>query len=345
MEKAFKFCHPVPGVPTPVRITDERTPPKTDCPRPRSGRIIPNVKNIPITLPFFTAAIAGVSIASATPLTLQVDGANSAVTLSGTVQAVGASVPLQAQGANSLVANYSGAIPVDVTNGKIQFLGGSTLAALQPNDWQPGVGGVSGTAKASYAAKASISVLIFTANALAASRNVALDTTSAGLPITAGTFAADAVNFTFPTAAQAALDFSTTGAVSIHGSQSLSGLLVNNVGNVGTWTGASGAEILTLQVNCTFTGTTLATDGTPVTFHLAFNGQIVAKNAGTPEVPNVAFTLPQTSGAPLTLNWSKTFKLQRATILSPSNWKDVLVDPPYSVTPTQPGEFFQVISR
>jgi len=303
------------------------------------------VKTLPSAISFFTAAASLGPIASAAPLSLQVDSANSAITLSGTVEAVGSVVPLQPQGANSLIANYSGTIPVDVTAGKIQFLSGATLSALQPNDWQPGLAGAAGTAKASYAAKASITVVVFTANALAATRNVLFDTTSTALPVTAGNFSADAINFKFPDTAKAALDFKTSGAVSIQGTQPLSGILVNKVGNVGTFTGAAGAETLTVHVDSTFVANATATDGTPITFRLAFKGQIVAKNTGAPEVPAVAFTLPKAPGAPLILNWSKTFKLQRATTISPSNWKDVVVDPPYNVTPTQPGEFFQVISR
>jgi len=290
-------------------------------------------------------ALASTLGAFAEVLQLQVDPAKSAITLSGTVEISGTVVPLQEQGANSLVANYTGTIPVDVTAGNIRFISGATLQALEPNDWRPGLGGVDGVAKASYAAKASVTIFIFSVNAFAASRNVVLDASSVSLPLTAGKFRGVDIDFKFADTANSTLDFQASGFVSAKGTKLLSGILTNRVASMGSFEGPAGDEALTIPVDATFGFEAASDEGIVVKFQLAFKGQIVAKRAAVVEEPRVAFALPATPGGPISLNWSKSYKLQRATSLSPVNWTDVVADSPINIPPIQPGEYFRVVKK
>lgn len=162
----------------------------------------------------FMAALAWTSSGSvlAETLDLLLDSENSAITISGTAEISGISVPLTEQGTNSLVAKFAGNIPVEVAGGNIRFPGGAAIRALEPNDWKPGVGGAAGTAKASYGAKANATIIIFTVNTFAASRNLVFDATSANLPLTSGQFPGGSIDFKFTDTANTTLDFAASGA-------------------------------------------------------------------------------------------------------------------------------------
>jgi len=295
----------------------------------------------------FTAALAWTSSGSvlAETLNLQLDSENSAITISGTVEISGISVPLTEQGPNSLVAKYAGNIPVDVAGGNIRFPGGAAIRALEPNDWKPGVGGAAGTAKASYGAKATATIVIFTVNAFAASRNLILDATSANLPLTSGQFPGGNIDFKFADTANTTLDFAATGFVEAQGTKILSGLLTNRVASVASFAGPVGEETLTIPVHSSIGFEAASDTGTVVKFQLRFDGQLVAKRATVVEEPVVAFTPPTVAGAPISLNWSKSYKLQRATQLNPPNWADVVATSPITIPPIQPGEYFRVVKK
>lgn len=290
-------------------------------------------------------ALASTPAARAETLTLAVDPELSSITLSGFVEFSGTKVPLKEQMPNSLTANYAGTIPVEVGGGSIQFLGGAAIRALEPNDWQPGIGGVNGSAKASYGAKATATIIIFTVNAVAASRNLILDATSAILPLSAGKFAGGDIGFKFVDTANTTIDFRASGAINEQGTKILSGLLTNNVAALGTFEGPAGGETLTIPVDSKFIFEAETDDGSKVKFELTFKGQFVAKRGGVVQEPVVGFVPPSTGGAPISLNWSKSYKLQRATILNPPNWTDVNADSPITIPPIQPGEYFRVVKK
>lgn len=294
-----------------------------------------------------TAALASTAPSSvqAESLNLQLDPENSAITISGTIEISGNRADLTEQGPNSLVAKYAGNIPVEVAGGNIRFPGGAAIRALEPNDWKPGLGGAAGVAKASYGAKATATIIIFTVNAFAASRNLVLDATSANLPLTSGQFPGGNLAFKFLDTANTTLDFAATGALSVQGTKILSGLLTNRVASVASFAGPVGDETLTIPVHSSFGFEAASDSGLVATFQLRFDGQLVAKRAAVVEEPVVAFTPPTVAGAPISLNWSKSYKLQRATQLNPPNWADVEVTSPITIPPIQPGEYFRVVKK
>src|SRR5262249_35952081 len=87
--------------------------------------------------------------ASATPLTFLVDSSSSSLTLSGDVSGSA----IQPQAAGSLTTSYVGTIAAmwDRVANTINFLSaGSDVSALNSGNWQPLVGGGSGSAPANY---------------------------------------------------------------------------------------------------------------------------------------------------------------------------------------------------
>ncbi len=113
--------------------------------------------------------------------------ATSTLTFGGTV----GGAPIQAQGTGSLTTTYSGTGQVDVDfvgNTILALAAGSVASANISGNWQPLVGGASGSAPADYGAKVSIPILppfVF-ANALIAARNLSSSLDSTTVPL-AGT--------------------------------------------------------------------------------------------------------------------------------------------------------------
>ncbi len=111
--------------------------------------------------------------------------ATSTLTFGGTV----GGAPIQAQGTGSLTTTYSGTgqVDVDFVGNTISALAAGSFASANINgNWQPLVGGASGTAPADYGAKVTIPILppfVFV-NALIAARNLASSLDSPAVPLT-----------------------------------------------------------------------------------------------------------------------------------------------------------------
>ena len=273
------------------------------------------------------------------PETFTIDPARSAITLSGNV----AGATLLEQAAGSLTTPFSGSLQLDVTPTSVQFTGGSAVVPVEAHNWEPGQRGVAGSAPASYGAKGSLVIVIFPATAVAATRRLVFDLTSdAALPRTGDTFNTDRLVFRFADTANSVLDYKVSGAVSSSASKVLSGLSTNKVSTMASLTSAGGVETLIIPVSATYHFRLLSNNDTQLTFQ----GNIVAtRTSGVLEVPAVKFTPPASPSGPLTLVWSKSYKLQRANQLAPPNWTDYAIASPVDIPMAQPGEYFRVVPR
>ncbi len=291
--------------------------------------------------PGFAALATGLLTVSthAAVETFTIDPALSLVSLSGTV----AGGTLQEQAAGSLTTPFSGTIVMDVSPNSVKFVGGSSVKPVQAHNWEPGLAGAAGSAPASYGAKGAIVIVIFPANAKAASRNVAFDfTTAAPLPLTSGNFSSNELILNIIDTSGAVLDYQVSGAVNTTGSKVLSGLSTNKVASTASLKTVGGVETLTIPIRATYSFRLLNEGDTLLTF----TGNIVAtRGGGTPEVPVVDFTLPTTPGGPLHLVWSKSYKLQRTTQLAPPIWVDLADTSPLNIPLSQPGEYFRVVPK
>lgn len=116
-----------------------------------------------------------------------VDPSQSYVTLSGQI----GGFPIRPQGPGSLTASYGGILRALVASNSIGFPGGSRIDAAVSGLWQPGPGGVDGTAPANYGAAAADSLGSFAS--YFAIRNLAFDVTSPCLPLIDGAFAVSGI--------------------------------------------------------------------------------------------------------------------------------------------------------
>jgi hypothetical protein len=220
----------------------------------------------PLSLPALLAAVCClVSTTSRAELkTFALDATNSSVSISGTL----AGVAFQQQGTGSLTTKYSGTIKADVTSSNITFVGGSAIVGLNSGTWQPGLGGVAGSAPANYGVK--VNVLLITA--MAAVRNTLLDVTSSALTVTGGSFSGQGLHFNYPSNSTSVLDYSYSGLLgSGSGSQQLKGISTNNLNNATLI--VQGAElVLTIPVDNSGTATAL----NPNDVQYRLRGQLVA---------------------------------------------------------------------
>ncbi len=272
------------------------------------------------------------------------DPVKSTVTLSGSVGALGLTIPLKEQGPGSLVPSYSGTLTVNRVGSTVEFVSGSQVVPVETGPWQPGVGGDAGQALASYAAKASANLGFFSVDATAASRRLVFDLLSAPVPLQNGEFGSGLIALKFLDTANSTLDFRVSGALSQQGSKVLSGLLTNTIGGTGKIVTVDGVETLTLPIDSTY-GFDVDTAVGKVTFTLNFKGQLVATATAIPDPPVVSLNLPTVPGEPLKLFWSSSYKLQRATTLLPPDWADFATQSPVIIPTVQPGEFFQVVHK
>jgi hypothetical protein len=290
-----------------------------------------------------TFLIFGQPHAKAEVISFAIDTNRSSVALKGSVTAVdlgGLVIALKEQGAGSLNAMYGGTIVADLSSDAIRFVGGSQIIPLESKAWEPGPNGADGTSLASYAAQASIS---FIAAAKAASRRLVFDATSTELPLQGGEFDVKQVGIRFVDTANSVIDFRVTGAVQAQGSKILSGLLTNRVSNLGKVSAEDGVQTLTIPIDATYSFVVEDDSGQEFRFDLIFAGQWV----GTPAAPGavVEFDPPSMPGGPLKLFWSPSYKLQRATVLSPPNWADYATESPVEIPTSQPGEYFRVVDK
>ena len=148
------------------------------------------------------------------------------------------------------------------------------------------------------------------------------------------------VTYQFLDTANSVVDFNVSGFINTKGSKVLSGLLTNRVSGNATILG----KTLTIPVDAVFNFVAETDSKQKVEFNLAFQGKLVANEGSAPEQPVVQYDPPAGPGQPLTLHWSPSYKLQRATSIPPV-WVDVPVNSPYEVPTTKPGEFFHVVKK
>ena len=276
-------------------------------------------------------------VARADLATFTVDPARSSISLSGSASGA----VLTEQAAGSLTTSYTGSLVANVTAGGIVFPGGSVLVARELQSWQPGLNGAAGSASASYGAKGTIGSGLFALNATAASRRMTFDVTSNPLTLTGGAFDSAGLLFRFIDTNNAGLDYRASGILSSSGSKVLSGLATNKVAGVSTLVSAGGVETLTIPVSATYSFSLLLPDDSTITL----TGQLVATRGGGIPPPEVVFVPPAPAATDLKLTWSASYKLQRATQLSPPNWADFATDSPITIPFSGPGEFFRVVPK
>ena len=239
----------------------------------------------------WAAALAMTTPSWAAPATFTVNPDLSVVSVS----AIAASFALSEQGPGSLGSKLGGTLVLDQAGDFLQFTGGSQLIVYTNGTWEPGVGGVAGTAPACFAGKVSS----FLANAKAALRNAQLDATSPPIKLTSGSFDSSTLVFGFLPAAKTAFDYSVSSLFSSKtGSATLTGLSTNHVTASATLTTAAGVQTLTIPIDATFI-MGLLVDGDST---VDIKGKIVAtRAASTP----VAFSIGQVGvkGQTVTLQW------------------------------------------
>ena len=167
------------------------------------------------------------------------------------------------------------------------------------------------------------------------------DVTSNPLALTGGSFDSAGLLFRFIDTNNAVLDYRASGILSSSGSKVLSGLATNKVAGVSTLVSAGGVETLTIPVSATYSFSLLLPDDSTITL----TGQLVATRGGGTLPPEVVFVPPAPAATDLKLTWSASYKLQRATQLSPPNWADYATDSPITIPFSGPGEFFRVVPK
>lgn len=226
-----------------------------------------------------------------------IDTAQSSLTLSG--NALG--ITLQQQAPGSLTTTYAGTIVADVTETSIEFVGGSAISANNSGTWQPGIGGVTGSAPANYGAYANAG---FLGSGHATLRNLLFDLKSGSVPMLAGSFAADELEFSFPPNATSTADYLITGAFADAGTEALAGKSTNNVLTAATVAVVGAELVLTIPVDYTLT----ITGDFDATFRVV--GQLLARasNVTPVQIPppvitpgQIGFTIPTTPGKTYTI--------------------------------------------
>ena len=236
------------------------------------------------------------------------------------VSANAASFALSEQAPGSLATKLGGTVMIDQVGDYLQFTGGSQLIAYTNGNWEPGLGGASGTAPACFGGKVSG----FLGTAKAALRNAQLDATSPPLKLASGSFDSSTLVFSFLPAAKTAFDYTISSFLSSKtGSETLTGLSTNHVTAQATLTTAAGVQTLTIPIDATFImGLVVEGDST-----VDIKGQIVAtRTASTP----VTFSVGQIAvkGQTITLQWNsdpgQKFKILGSSDLK--TWNSRAVD-------------------
>jgi len=229
--------------------------------------------------------------------TFALDATNSSLSISGTL----GSAAFQQQGSGSLITKISGTIKADVTSSNITFVGGSAIAALNSGNWQPGLGGVAGSAPANYGLKVNVYIFI---TAMAAVRNALLDMTSSALTVTGGVFSSKQLQFNFPPASTTVLDYNAGSLAS--GSEPLSNTFTNTVNTNATLIVQGAQLVLTIPVDISGTKTIA-----PGNVNYRLQGQLVARapvsvvplqiNAFHVSSGQITFTIATTPGQSFTI--------------------------------------------
>lgn len=278
---------------------------------------------------------------SAATVVYDIDPVRSHIQLAGTVSGSA----FQEQAAGSLSNAFTGTLIVELTETEIRFPGGSKASVPETQPYAPAPGGANGSAPAAFGAKATVKVAVgpitLNATAAAAARTVSFDLESLNLTRTPIGFDARGVSFRIPESAGTKLDYRTSGTLTLSGSEPVLGLALNRASN-GTLALVDGVETLTIPVDASYLFEILSPNDT----EMKFVGEIVAKRrASTEPQPAITFQPPASPGVPLTLSWPDTYKLQRATTLTPPNWQDSPATSPLQVPLALPGEYFRVIPK
>lgn len=190
---------------------------------------------------------------------------------------------LDEQGPGSLTTRFEGTIDANLTETTIQFPGTGVIRALENGNWQPGPGGVEGTAPANYGG---IATSVF-ADAIAAGRGIEFQLLSEPIVMPGGDFSASSLLFQFVPDGASALDFRVLSQLPIfvpstNGQLPLVGLATNQVAKVASLVTIGDTQTLTIPVEAVYTFTLLVeNDG-----QLSLDGQLVATRSlggGSPE--------------------------------------------------------------
>jgi hypothetical protein len=228
--------------------------------------------------------------------TFTLDATNSSLSISGTL----GSAAFQQQGPGSLTTKISGTIKADVTSSTITFVGGSAIVGLNSGNWQPGPGGVAGSAPANYGMKVNVYIII---TAMAAVRNALLDVASSALTVTEGAFPGSGLQFYYPSNSTTVLDYSAGSLAS--GSDTLTNTFTNTVSANATLIVQGAEQVLTIPVDISGARTITAGD---VKYRL--RGQLVARapvsvplqiNAFQVSPEQITFTIATTPGQSYTI--------------------------------------------
>ena len=215
------------------------------------------------------------------------------------------------------MTRYTGTIEADVAGSDIQFVGGSIIAAITNGNWEPVAGGAQGSAPANYGGE----VVNLFVNGKAALREVRFDLTSDVLPVSNGTFNAQALLFNFIPAAGSVIDYSysITFGSSGSGSQVLVGVTTNTTSTNAMLVVQGNESLLTIPVDISGSLTVL----NPNDVQYRFRGQLVGRAAASVPLQITSFRL-----IPGQLNFTiASIPGQAYTILSSTNlvdWPEVV---------------------
>jgi hypothetical protein len=199
------------------------------------------------------------------------------------------------QGPGSLTTRYSGTIQTAQSAGTIQFTGQSRITAQNNGSWQPKADGTVGNEPANYGAQANAGF----ATAKAALRNILLDATSPGIPVSNGQFDSGGLTFGFPTNATSALGYNVSGLLTKSGAKLLTGYATNNVTSLATLTTVGSQQTLTIPVDATFVFTVVSANDTTI----ELKGQLVAVSSAAPARSAPSITVQSQL---VTLQWQGT---------------------------------------
>lgn len=259
-----------------------------------------------------------------------IDSAQSQISLAGSIKGIN----FAPQGTGSLTATYQGNVNATLSGTTLQFTGSSTIAAIDSGNWQPGAGGVAGTAPADYGGEISI---LFFGTGYGAARNLVLDMTSPALAVSDGTFDSSQLTLTLVTNSDPVLDYNSAALGT--GSTSLSGTAMNAVSGSSISTNGSVRQ-LKIQIHATLTE--------PDSTTLTLVGQIVATNAIILSPPEITGFISVGGNFVLTVTnagaGSQLFSSTNLTTWNPSDatvtTNDGLVI--FTIPMSRPGEFFRV---
>jgi hypothetical protein len=220
-----------------------------------------------------TGFLVALSTSRAELKQFSIDPWQSSLTVSGTF----AGFPIEPQSPGSLTTRYSGMIEADVTTSSILFWGGSLIAARTDGTWQPGPGGVAGSAPGDYGGQV-VNLLV---SGLAALRKVVFDVASDELQVTGGRFDSLGLRFSFVPGSGSVIDYTYTSLLGGGGSGSpaLTGISTNNAATNATPLLQGDEAELFIPVDISGS----LTVASPNDVQYRFRGQLVARaSAPTP---------------------------------------------------------------